>query len=111
MAKDFNVAPDGGSTRATAGRSLPPGAWDARRCLHGPWHLWPDGRRGPVQAARDRPLRNDLRSQDGDVDIYRPTADTIAAIRSSPQSRGGEPRTLHERLELRPHDGRVLALE
>ena len=30
---------------------------------------------------------------------------------SSPQSRGGEPRALHERLELRPHDGRVLTLE
>ncbi len=45
------------------------------------------------------------------VDIYRLTADTIAALQSSPQSRGGEPRALHERLELRPHDGRVLTLE
>ena len=68
------------------------------------------------------------------VDICRLTADTIrralvpmacslapgrqacqgqpsCAGESSPQSRGGEARALHERLELRPHDGRVLALE
>ena len=42
------------------GRPLPPGSWNARRCLHGPGHLRPDGRRGPVRAARDHPLRHDL---------------------------------------------------
>jgi len=47
-------------------RGLPPKARHAARGVHGDGHLRPDGRRRPVPAARDRPLRNHLRPHDGD---------------------------------------------
>src|SRR4030095_2744209 len=53
---------DGGPPRSC----FPPAARHAARRLHGHGHLWPDGRRRSVPAAGDRPLRNHLRSHDGD---------------------------------------------